>query len=207
MNLYVGLYWFFVRQSDYALFLRRVYPEIQWESEKMAWSTRGFSHLRSFVSELFPNEVVSATKFFVNADLSPIYRRSTLVVPKWKLIFEYQGPTVYAEQIIMKQEMLTRVRTEDISILAMKNNLTVISIPFWWTRDKASLLAEIWHIRKDLFVINGPLASFGTMASTKEAIPESVPLSERKFDRGHFKAWANDPRFENLFMKSRRLES
>jgi len=189
----LGLFRLFRSQSDIMQFIQRAYPKIDWKVEKMAWSTLGWSNLQSFISELFP-ELCRAIDYFVGsrADL-----RFAITIPKHKLLIEYQGPASYADQIADKRPIITRTATESLVSLSERESFDLISIPFWWSRDKKSLLAEFWKERSDLFVQESILASWKNTALSAMPISMSIPLPE--INRGYLMRWANDPRFEHLF--------
>jgi hypothetical protein len=187
----------FESQANFVEFLQRAYPNTKWDIEKMAWSTLGWSHLYSALSQLFGKSNVIAIK-----DKSDEKKPSSLMVLKAKLIFEYHSPTSFAEQIIEKREYLTMKSTanEEKPSLSSKeeNSFTHIIIPFWWNRQKKSLLAEIFRARKDLFEDDGLLSKWLMTAATYDAIPDSVRRKDLNLNPSYLRAWSNDNRFSHL---------
>lgn len=194
----IDLQGLFRNQSDYIKFLKAVYPNIDWDPEKMAWSSQGWSQLESVLELLFPGLVVASKEFFGHASVPPSLHKldRILVVPALRLIFEYKGPIDYATEILDKGSTL-KVRDSDIlaDLTAQMKDFTPISVPFWWDRQKNSLLADIYQLRKDLFEESGPLAAYSTLASASTPTPREVSLSGLRINEGYSRRWKVDPRF------------
>jgi hypothetical protein len=179
---------FFQTQAKCLGFLRRAYPDIKWEPNKMGWCASGWSLLRSNLEEVFsPGNIVSSWK-----------RDRSIFVPNYKLAFEYSGPITYAEEIIGGEDFLHR--REPAQSAAIRESYTRIIIPFWWNREKDSLLGEMFQKRRDLFEEGGPLADLKSIASTSEPISEAISRENLSLHhRNHLKQWRQDPRFRNFF--------
>lgn len=203
----VGLPPLVKNQSELLQFLRAVYPDVQYDPGNMRWSSLGFSHLYACLTQFFPNGVSYSKDYFPEGagETISLFDR-ILVIPKSKLIIEYQGPIVYAKQLLQSEETLVKFDSSTLLSLAKKTGFTPVSIPFWWNRQRSSLLAELHGIRPDLFE-----ATSGHLFQYKEDISEvpirtSVPLKEVDIYHGNIQKWLHDPRFEYLLanMKPRK---
>jgi hypothetical protein len=185
---------YFQTQSKFLRFLRRAYPDIQWEPNKMGWSTLGWSHLRSNLEEMFLAENV-------------VKRDKTLIIRNYNLSFEYCGPMSYAAEIIRGEDFLLKNHSKQRT--DTKDSNTRIIIPFWWNREKNSLLGEIYQNRKDLFEEGTPLSSFKAIASTSNPISDVISRENVEIQEHHIllKKWRDDPRFSYLFESTKNEKS
>lgn len=195
----------FRSQAEMVQFLRDIYPDINWDPNRMAWTTLGFSHLHSTLQQLFPPDFVLRPAEYFPAH-EPIRNIALinryLVIPKSKLLFEYQGPIGFAKQILEGKENLTIVPPTDYlqGILA-KERMTLIAIPFWWNREKGSLLNMIFQKRQDLFEESQVLAAYKDVALSALPIPESASVADLNLSDIYAQRYAVDPRFDHLNRK------
>jgi hypothetical protein len=194
------LFHLFRRQSDFVEFLQKAYPSIEWQPGRMAWSAFGWSHLKAVAEQLLGSKSFTAKQLKTAGNLSSWHQRTTLFYPNYKLAIEYQGPSSYVEQLVKEPKYLVKIQTEELSKFCANQGFSLISVPFWWNRDKNSLLAEILKARIDLFESNGVLEKFSASSLSKEGIPKKLDLSSGvKINLAYFKLWANDPRFQKYF--------
>src|SRR5690606_31396947 len=97
----------FLNQDKFVQWLKEVYPNVNWEPEKMAWSSLGWSHFQAILAQLFPGEAIPLVNEVdrESAEMGPLSNR-IIMIPKYKLSLEYQGPISYAKSIIEKQKTL-----------------------------------------------------------------------------------------------------
>jgi hypothetical protein len=73
-------------------------------------------------------------------------------IPSLQLAFEYQGETHYISNAIYgsasKRQHNDKIKRE----IAKDEGITLISVPFWWDKNPASLAATIRQIRPDIEV-------------------------------------------------------
>lgn len=185
----------FKRQSEFLNLLRAVYPNIEWDPEKMAWSNLGVSNLHSTLEELFPGDVKLSSDYLTGIGRLPIRPKvdRVRIIGNSRLIFEYQGPIAFAKQILSKPENLLVEDSADLNTLASELSFTLFNVPFWWNRERSSLLALIYQKRKDLFEKNGPLEPYTQLAASSLPISLSVSTDGMRVNQMHFRHWANNP--------------
>jgi hypothetical protein len=188
----------FRNQAELLKFLHSAHPDLEWRPERLSWASIGYSKLHSTLVKIFPDTEVALWKecFPLDALETVAYRDTVLVVPRFKLIFEYQGPISYAKQILGKENaFVTRIENEELLSLAERKGLTLISIPFWWNRKETAVMAEIWRVRKDLFEEGGPLRKFSERSFVTDLIDDSIDRTSFNF-RPYLRTWSRDSRFE-----------
>jgi hypothetical protein len=74
-----------------------------------------------------------------------------IYLPNEHLAFEYQGKQHHTEIHCFNSSSHQRERDEEKRHLCFGNNITLIEIPYWWTKDLESLKATISQYRPDLF--------------------------------------------------------
>src|SRR5690606_20478444 len=99
-----------------------------------------------------------------DAEMGPLSNR-ILTVPRYKLSFEYQGPISFARSLVEKEKILTKAAPSQLHLdLIEREELTPILVPFWWNRQKSSLLAEILRQSPTLFESGEPLSELKDLA-------------------------------------------
>lgn len=195
-----GLPRLFYSQADFVNFLKRVYPGESWDVGRLAWTSLGRSNLRAALALIFPHdEIVSARTHFSDqlSETSGYPFDQILVLPKYRLLFEYRSPITYAKEIIEAHEFLEKKASSMIVTLASTSSFSLIPIPFWWPRTQESLIAEIYNHRKDLFLESGSLHQFATRIGAP--ITENFPLREFTGRDRCLRVWSKDPRFSQYF--------
>ncbi len=160
--------------------------------------------MQSIVETLFPNGTFRISEFLKDPHLlRQISNLRVLVVPKWDLLIEYQGPISYAEQIIEERPNLSRFTSKGLTEVAKKTGLRTISVPFWWNRSLGPMLAELLRLRKDLFEERSSLSRYKEEAQAAVLTPETVSLRSLQINKGYLKLWSQDRRFQHLFISSK----
>jgi hypothetical protein len=183
------------RQGALTRMLQVAYPEIEWDSSRFRIGYHGFGLLMNSLIQLFDIEVILGRDYCQS--LSPLWDKSafrkTIVIPKFKILFDYQGPQYYAQRLVDKRRNSSVLERFDRSVLkrwCSENDFTLISFPFWAERDRKTLLGELWTLRRDLFVEGGPLSNYSKDTNSFVAIISSIPIPGAKED--YFRRWAQE---------------
>jgi hypothetical protein len=73
-----------------------------------------------------------------------------LYLPNEKLAFEYQGEQHYHDIFTIGRGWNQKERDEEKKLKCKEKNIVLIDIPYWWDRNKESLMATIHKYRPDL---------------------------------------------------------
>src|SRR5690606_38129046 len=101
---------------------------------------------------------------------------STILIPDFHLVLEYQGPKFYAN--FLDSNSVSFRFDEAKSELLSRHGYQLICIPFWWNRSRDSLLRELFENVPILFRQEGPLSSWIDLAKTTERIDRSAIISK-----------------------------
>lgn len=71
-------------------------------------------------------------------------------IPEKRLAFEYHGEQHYYDIYALGNAWSQRERDSEKRRACSEKGITLIEIPFWWDRDKSSLVATIHERRADL---------------------------------------------------------
>jgi hypothetical protein len=71
-------------------------------------------------------------------------------VPDYSLAFEYQGEIHYKTIGVFGSHHNRQSRDDYKTLACKRENITLITVPYWWKRDEQSLMATIKQSRPDL---------------------------------------------------------
>lgn len=71
-------------------------------------------------------------------------------IPERKLAFEYQGEQHYRDIHALGKAWSQKEKDEEKRRMCKEGAITLIEIPYWWDKEKASLMATIHERRPDL---------------------------------------------------------
>ena len=80
-----------------------------------------------------------------------------IYIPKYSIAFEYQGEHHFGIPNFLKDEKLieiTKIKDEKKIELCKKLGITLITIPFWWNKNKNDLISTINHYKPGILKIN-----------------------------------------------------
>jgi hypothetical protein len=100
------------------------------------------------------------------------------------MALEYQGETHFYSTHTYGSAA-NRQRVDQLKLkFAKEAGITLISIPFWWDKSRASLAATIQHYRPDMnfSVPNTPDAMISTLMPAKLLKAQYVPTYPRAYD-------------------------
>jgi hypothetical protein len=86
-------------------------------------------------------------------------------IPALQLSFEYQGEQHYSDVYALGNKWSQSSRDREKELACKEKGITLIEIPYWWNKEKSSLMATIHKERPDLL----------TQAIGGEAIPKEPP--------------------------------
>jgi len=73
-----------------------------------------------------------------------------IYVPALNIIFEYQGYQHYYDHCMFGDVNCTEELDRQKRLVCAEQNISYLAVPYWWQRDKESVIAIIKHIRPDL---------------------------------------------------------
>ena len=73
-----------------------------------------------------------------------------IFLPKENLAFEYQGEQHFYDVYSMAPLWVYRSRDEDKRMACSEHGVTLVDIPYWWDKEKSSLVATIRQHRPEL---------------------------------------------------------
>src|SRR5689334_12803883 len=71
-------------------------------------------------------------------------------IPTLRLAFEYQGEHHYHDIYSLGNKWSQKERDNEKRLACEEKRITLIEIPYWWDREKSSLMATIHAKRSDL---------------------------------------------------------
>jgi len=74
-------------------------------------------------------------------------------IPALKIIAEYQGFHHYYDHYLYGDVVAQKERDKQKRVICVNQNINYLEIPFWWKRDKESVLAIIHQVRPDVVSI------------------------------------------------------
>ncbi len=114
------------------------------------------------------------------------------------MAIEYKGPIAFAKELIQADEILYSSPSPAFTQSCEGRGFTSFSVPFWWDREKGSLLSSLLRHRIDLFQ-NGSIAShYQELALNSEPIPDSISREDLYLNPSRLEIWKRDPRFEHI---------
>jgi len=78
-----------------------------------------------------------------------------IFIPSLKLAFEYQGQQHYHNHKVFGEVTPITQRDDSRRQACASLGMTLLEVPYWWQRDKESILALIKQYRPDM-VLNAP---------------------------------------------------
>ena len=71
-------------------------------------------------------------------------------IPTLGLAFEYQGEQHYRDIYALGNKWSQKLMDEEKRRACEENGITLIEIPYWWNKERSSLMATIHRRRPDL---------------------------------------------------------
>jgi len=132
--------------------LKNVEPNFPFVWENFATSTKQHKQtkLKGVIQSIFPNctvmeettvELMSTTKSGVVVDV---------YVPYHNLAIEYQGEQHYKDVFKWHSSNVQRLRDSEKKQLCEDSGVVLVPIPFWWSGDRASIMATLMYYKPSL---------------------------------------------------------
>jgi len=136
-------------------FLSVTYPNYQWDPEKFVSKPKKSSQwcLHKVIKDVLPPNI-EVLEEYVHPLLHYIETGSPMVfdiyIRALKLAFEYQGHHHFHDHYMFGDVAEKKIRDEDRRHACKSNGITLIEVPYWWHRDKESIIALLHHYRPDI---------------------------------------------------------
>jgi len=157
--------------------LSRVIPNQPWEKAKFSQRPKRSSKwwLYKIIKDILPSKVEVFEEYtHPSKEFSP--SGSPLIfdvyVPGLKLAFEYQAYHHYYDHIMFGEDDSPKVEDEERRKASKSLGITLIELPYWWQRDKETLLSLLQKERPDVNL------------DTTEAVPFSYGTYSTRDSRG-----------------------
>lgn len=155
--------------------LQLIYPKQNWDfldGNRSTW----------LKSQNFLSDMVADILKLNSSDIKFNYKHPTLqfsqstrtieldiYIPSLSLAFEYQGEHHYHFHYLYGDPQVHQRRDQEKKRLCQSVGITLIEIPYWWNKEKQSLMATIQKFKPDLI----------KQSVTQEPIPETNPNIEQ----------------------------
>jgi hypothetical protein len=73
-----------------------------------------------------------------------------IFIPTLSIAFEYQGIFHYKQNLVIGSAEAVKRRDQEKRIACKQYGITLIEVPYWWKKDKESLIEMITKQRPDL---------------------------------------------------------
>lgn len=74
-----------------------------------------------------------------------------IFIPSLSIALEYQGAQHYTSQYMFEELEFIQAKDSQKREACASEGITLIEIPYWWDRERDSLIATIHQFRPDLF--------------------------------------------------------
>jgi len=161
--------------------LKVAYPNMAWNEQFLlgkGFKKAGQRWLGAVLRQLWPKaELVEEYRFAENISNSSSEKKLPMVFdfffPDLNLAFEFQGLQHY-QQLPVYGKVSLRMTQDDAKLsLCASKGITLVQVPFWWTRDKSSLITSILEQRPEF---KPYLSQFHT-ATEATPIPKDFELT------------------------------
>jgi len=155
--------------------LSRFYPNHKWDKAKLSNTQKRSSQwwLYKTLQEIFPPGVGILEEYQLSSRRKlPISMQGNMMifdifVPSLNIVFEYHGYQHYYDHYMFGDVKSLQDSDNDRRVLCANHNMSYIAVPYWWKRDKESILAIMHQVRPDL-VAESPVATpFNYQIKTK----------------------------------------
>eukprot|EP01121_Diplochlamys_sp_Union-15-3_P016724 TRINITY_DN5746_c0_g3_i1.p1 TRINITY_DN5746_c0_g3~~TRINITY_DN5746_c0_g3_i1.p1 ORF type:complete len:162 (-),score=27.63 TRINITY_DN5746_c0_g3_i1:129-614(-) len=147
--------------------LKKAYPAFEWKKEKFGPKRKKSTQwwLRKTIEDILPAGTTILEDFMDPSFLFPSSGKAVqldLYAPKFKLAIEYQGYQHYHDHYLFGPFLSYKHRDNEKRECCLREGITLLEIPYWWKRDKESILASIHHVRPDIVHYDGNVPSLVT---------------------------------------------
>jgi len=130
------------------------YPNYQWDKEKLSNRQKKSSQwcLYKILKEILPTsdtieEYIHPLLEFSDSGHQMVF---DICVPSLNLAFEYQGHQHFYDHVLFGDVKSHQARDEERREVCKYLAMTLIEVPYWWQRDKESILSLLHKYRPDI---------------------------------------------------------
>ena len=109
-------------------------------------------HLHKLLEELFHRDQILLDHYHkeLRYDGTKRFMQLDIFIPSFNLAFEYQGEQHYSTHYLYGSPSIQQQRDQEKEMKCKEAGITLIHIPYWWNKEKSSLVATIRQYRPDL---------------------------------------------------------
>ena len=141
---------------------------------KMRFVSAPQRHLYKLLEELFHRDQILLDHYHkeLRYDGTKAPVQLDIFIPSLNLAFEYQGEQHYSTHYLYGSPSIQQQRDQEKEMKCKEAGITLIHIPYWWDKQKSSLVATIRQYRSDL--LKQELS--GTPIPTQPSSPSMSPM-------------------------------
>jgi len=130
-------------------------PNHNWKTEKFSLRQKKSSQwwLYKTLQEIFPHGTEILEEFQLPS-ISLIQSKYLITfdvyIPSLNIILEYHGHHHYYDHYLFGDVKSHKDRDEQRRVACICHNITYLEVPYWWQRDKESVIAIIHQVRPDI---------------------------------------------------------
>jgi len=155
------------RKGGLVNFLSKLYPNQQWVEEKFISKQKKSSqwYLYKLIKEILPPniEVIEEHLFSTKSTTYGFSMTVDIYIPSLNLAFEYQGLQHYNNHALFGDLKYRKELDKERDKACGSMGITYIEVPYWWQRDKESIVVVLQKRRPDILA--------------QQHIPEVIPFS------------------------------
>jgi len=144
--------------------LSEVYPNHTWNTEKFHFCKHKKSsqwYLLKILQEIIPPGVNMLEEYHFP---SMIFSKGYLMIydiciPSLQIIIEYHGYQHYYDHVMFGDVKTRNERDGERREACKYHNISYLEVPYWWKRDKVSIIAILHKLRPDI-VHDVPLVNY-----------------------------------------------
>jgi len=150
-----GIKGFVKQRGGLIKLLQEVYPNHNWQTEKFSSRQKRSSQwwLYKTLQEMFPpgTELIEEFKLpSISFIQSGHLMTFDVYLPSLNMILEYHGFHHYYDHYMFGDVQCYKARDEQRRLSCIFHNITYLEVPYWWQRDKESVIAIIHQARPDI---------------------------------------------------------
>jgi len=136
-------------------FLKEFYPTHNWEEAKFSNRIKKSSQwwLCKIIKDILPSSI-ELFEEYIHPSLEYNVSGSSIVfdiyIPSLYLVFEYNGYQHYHDHYMFGNVRSFKDLDYKRQEACKSRGLTLVQVPYWWRRDKESILAVLHKLRPDV---------------------------------------------------------
>jgi len=133
--------------------LQEEYPHYNWKVENFSGKPKRSCQwwLCKTLQEIFPPGTDILEEYQLPSIIHTGYILTfDICAPSLNIIFEYQGYQHFYDHYLFGDVKTQKEQDKTKRDACMYHNITYLEVPYWWQRDKESIVAIVHHIRPDI---------------------------------------------------------